>query len=135
MQLDDAVRHRQIVARLLGPAPAVEVVHWTGRVRDRVVRVAAADRVAAELRRVADRPRLDLLRAAEERLAPPLRQLREVVRPIDPLQGLPGGGASDGASSGAASRNGAVSSEQHASSISTTRHMLPSISQDTVSLR
>jgi len=55
------------------------------------VGVSAADGVAAELPSVGDRPFADLVAAAEEDFAAPLRELREVVRPVEPLQPAVGG--------------------------------------------
>ena len=74
------------MARLLGPAAAIEVRDRAGLVRNRQVRVAAADRGAPLLRRVAGRVGLDLAGAAEERLALALGEFGEVVRLVDLLE-------------------------------------------------
>ena len=47
VQLKDTVGRGEVGAGQLGPAAAVEVVDWPGCVGDGVVRVAAADHVAA----------------------------------------------------------------------------------------
>src|SRR5437660_10795983 len=57
-----------------------------GCVDDGMVRVPAADCVAALPRRTGDRLLLDFLGAAKKRLASLLRHLRQGVGPVDPLQ-------------------------------------------------
>ena len=76
---DDSAGDRQVVARPLGPAPAVEVVDRPLGDSVRVVGVTAADRVAAVPPGVLDRLLLHLPHTPQERFAAPFRLPGDVV--------------------------------------------------------
>src|SRR5262249_13577274 len=86
LQLDSAILHCQEAAWNFGPAPAVVIVDIPVAGRDRMVRVAAAYSCTSLPASVLPSTLLDLLDAAEKPLAPPLRQVGDIVRPIQPLE-------------------------------------------------
>src|SRR5579883_658401 len=83
---NDTIADREVMAGFFGPTAAIEVVHGAGHVGNRQVGVAAAHRMAPQLRGIPHCVGFDLLCTAKEGLALALGELGEIVGAVDPLQ-------------------------------------------------